>query len=44
MDESHIHTTPSVSQGDCSGQVLVRTYGISSVALVDRAFNIWLED
>ncbi|MDX6689333.1 MAG: hypothetical protein QOG15_790 [Solirubrobacteraceae bacterium] len=37
-------TTSSVSTGDCFGQVLVRTFDVSSNALMDRAFTIWFED
>jgi hypothetical protein len=38
------HTTTNVSSGDCSGEVLVRTFDVSSAVLVDRAFHIWFED
>jgi hypothetical protein len=37
----------SVSQGDCFGKLLVRTFDISegaAGALADRAFQIWFED
>jgi hypothetical protein len=36
--------TGDVSQGDCLGQILVRTFDISSNSLQNRAFTIWLED
>jgi len=34
----------SVSQGDCFGKLLVRTFDVSSGSLQDRAFQIWFED
>jgi hypothetical protein len=41
---SAFFTSSSVSTGDCVGQVLVRTFDVSSNALMDRAFTIWFED
>jgi hypothetical protein len=41
---AYVATSGDVSQGDCVGQVLVRTFDVSSAALADRAFTIWFED
>jgi hypothetical protein len=41
-----VYTAPDsmVSQGDCAGTVLVRTFDIGDNALKDRAFTIWFEN
>jgi hypothetical protein len=34
----------NVSQGDCTGTILIRTYDTSDASLQDRAFTVWFED
>jgi hypothetical protein len=37
-------STGTVSTGDCSGVLQVRTYDVTDAALADRPFLIWFED
>ena len=34
----------TVTSGDCSGQVQVRTFDVSSAALTDRPFHVWFAE
>jgi len=34
----------AVTTGDCSGRVQVRTFDVTTGALANRAFTVWLED